>query len=45
MITKLARAGVSEQKAIRFIGHADHTIHRVYQRLVAEDVADVALAI
>ena len=45
VITKLARAGVSEQKAIRFIGHADHTIHRVYQRLVAEDVADVAAAI
>lgn len=42
VITKLARAGIPEQKAIRFIGHADHTVHRIYQRLVPADVADVA---
>jgi len=39
VITKLYRANVSESQAMRFVGHASETIHRVYQRLRAEDVS------
>ena len=38
VITRLCRANVSESQAMRFVGHASETIHRVYQRLRAEDV-------
>ena len=38
VITRLCRANVSESQAMRFVGHASETIHRVYQRLKAEDV-------
>jgi hypothetical protein len=39
VITRLCRANVSESQAMRFVGHASETIHRVYQRLRAEDVS------
>ena len=38
VITRLCRANVSESQAMRFVGHASETIHRIYQRLRAEDV-------
>ncbi|MFZ4695063.1 MAG: tyrosine-type recombinase/integrase [Verrucomicrobiia bacterium] len=44
-ITRLARAGVSQSKAMRYVGHASATIHRVYQRLQVEDVAGVCDAL
>ena len=39
VITRLCRANVSESQAMRFVGHASETIHRIYQRLRAEDVS------
>lgn len=38
VITRLARAGVPIQQAMRFVGHADETIHRIYQRLQTPDL-------
>lgn len=38
VITKLARAGVNEQMARRFIGHASSEIHAIYTRLEADDL-------
>jgi site-specific recombinase XerD len=38
VITKLARAGVNEQMARRFIGHASSEIHAIYTRLEAGDL-------
>ncbi len=38
VITRLARAGVPISQAMRFVGHASETIHRVYQRLTADDL-------
>lgn len=45
VVTKMARNGVPKQKAMRFIGHASETVHRIYERLVPEDVADVSESI
>jgi len=45
VVTRLARAGISIQKAMRFVGHASELIHRIYLRLRAEDVADAAVAL
>ena len=39
VVTRLCRAGVSQPQAMRFVGHASETIHRIYQRLRAEDVS------
>ena len=39
VVTRLCRAGVTESQAMRFVGHASETIHRIYQRLRAEDVS------
>lgn len=38
VITRLARGGVPIQQAMRFVGHADETIHRIYQRLQTPDL-------
>ena len=39
VVTLLARSGnVSEQQAMRFIGHANEPIHRIYQRLRTSDL-------
>ncbi len=38
VITRLARAGVPEQQARRFVGHASAEVHRIYQRLRADDL-------
>jgi len=45
VITKLARAGVNEQMARRFIGHASSEIHAVYTRLQADDLSACVKAI
>src|ERR1044071_6083098 len=38
VITRLARAGIPERHAMRFVGHASWTIHRVYTRLHVDDL-------
>lgn len=38
VVTRLARAGVSQSQAMRFVGHASETVHRIYQRLNAADL-------
>jgi len=38
VVTRLARAGVSQSQAMRFVGHASETVHRIYQRLNTEDL-------
>ena len=40
VITRLARAGVPEQQAMRFIGHATLEVHRIYQKLKTGDLSD-----
>jgi integrase len=39
VVTRLARAGVPMSQAMRFVGHASETIHRVYQRLGVDDLS------
>jgi hypothetical protein len=43
--TTLARKGVDEKKAMRYIGHASTTIHRSYVRLKPDDLVDCSNAI
>jgi integrase len=38
VVTRLARAGVSERIAMRFVGHASTTVHRIYTRLTVSDL-------
>lgn len=38
VVTKLARGGVSQSLAMRFVGHASETVHRIYQRLSVDDL-------
>lgn len=45
VITRLARAGVPEQQAMAYVGHADEAIHRIYQRLKAPDLARCTAAL
>ncbi len=45
VITKLARAGVPVQQAMAYVGHASETIHRIYQRLLPQDLARATDAI
>jgi integrase len=45
VVTKMARAGINQQQAMRYVGHASETVHRVYQRLTALDVAGVTQAV
>jgi len=37
-ITRMARAGVPIQQAMAYVGHADQAVHRIYQRLQADDL-------
>ena len=37
-ITRMARDGVPIQQAMAYVGHADQTVHRIYQRLQAADL-------
>lgn len=43
--TRLARANVPESKAMKFLGHASTTVHRLYQRLRTEDLDDAVKAL
>jgi integrase len=44
-ITRMARAGVPIQQAMAYVGHADQTVHRIYQRLQAQDLSQCAAAL
>lgn len=44
-VTKLARAGISQQQAMAFIGHSSEVVHSIYQRLQPTDLGAVAAAI
>lgn len=39
VITRLARAGVPIQQAMAYVGHSSQTVHRIYQKLKAEDLS------
>jgi hypothetical protein len=45
VITRLARSGVPISQAMAYVGHADETIHRIYQRLAAPDLAACSAAL
>lgn len=45
VITRLARAGVPIQQAMRFVGHASEAVHQIYQRLKAEDLSACVAAL
>jgi hypothetical protein len=45
VITKLARAGVPVQQTMAYVGHANETIHKIYQRLNPADLNAVTAAI
>lgn len=38
VITRLARSGVPMTQAMRFVGHSSEQVHRIYQRLRADDL-------
>lgn len=42
VVTRLAEAGVNEQQAMAYVGHASTTIHGVYQKVKAQRVAHLA---
>ncbi len=44
-ITRLARAGVPIQQAMAFVGHANETIHAIYQRLSPPDLVAATAAL
>ncbi len=45
VVTRMARAGVPIQQAMRYVGHASQTIHSVYQRLTTPDLAAAVAAV
>jgi integrase len=45
VITRLARAGIQERVAMRYVGHASATVHRVYTRLKVEDLSSCVRAL
>ena len=45
VITRLARAGVPIQQAMRYVGHASQTVHKIYQKLKAEDLSACSAAL
>lgn len=45
VITRMARAGVPIQQAMAYVGHADETVHRIYQRLQADDLSRCTAAL
>ena len=38
VITRLARAGVPISTAMRYVGHSSEAVHRIYQKLRADDL-------
>ncbi|MEY5101119.1 MAG: hypothetical protein RJA36_3838 [Pseudomonadota bacterium] len=45
VITRLARAGVPEQQAMRYVNHSSTAVHRIYQKLRADDLGGVTRAL
>ena len=45
VVTKLARAGVSEQQAMAYVGHSSELIHKVYQKLKPADLTAATTAL
>lgn len=45
VITRLARAGVPIQQAMKFVGHASEAVHEIYNRLKAEDLTACVTAL
>lgn len=45
VVSQLARAGVSEQMAMRFVGHSSRLVHRIYQKLKVEDLSACTAAL
>jgi integrase len=45
VITRLARAGVPIQQSMAYVGHASATVHRIYQRLQAQDLSRCTAAL
>lgn len=43
--SRMARANVPEAKAMKFLGHANTTVHRAYQRIRLEDLGDAVKAL
>ena len=43
--TRMARGGVSISKAMKFLGHTSESIHRIYQKLRADDLDDCFAAL
>jgi hypothetical protein len=43
--TRMARAGVSISKAMKFLGHASEIVHRIYQKLRTDDLDDCLAAL
>lgn len=39
VITRLARAGVPIQQAMRFVGHSSEQVHAIYQKLKSDDLS------
>lgn len=45
VVSRLARAGVSERISMRYVGHASATVHRIYQRLAPSDLTPCLVAL
>lgn len=45
VITRFARAGVSQQRAMAYVHHGSWAVHKIYQRLMPADVADCHAAL
>ncbi|MEQ2005248.1 MAG: hypothetical protein ABMA26_00510 [Limisphaerales bacterium] len=45
VISRLARAGVNQSQAMKFVGHSSADVHTLYQRLQTEDLAPCAAAV
>ena len=45
VVTKMTRAGVPIAQAMAYVGHSSMLIHRIYQRLAAQDLSSAVNAI
>jgi len=45
VVTQLARSGVNEQTARRFVGHSSKLVHQIYTRLSHDDLGAAVAAI
>lgn len=45
VITRMARAGVPEQQARRYVNHSSKAVHSIYQKLKAEDLGSCTAAL